>query len=141
VTGSAATGSNPTWNLIAPSTTSPHWRTDMSRIAAIQMISGADVQANLDAAGRLIAEAAGQGAQLILLPECFAAFGNKSLRDIAAAERDCSGPIRPFLAEQARNHGVWLVGGSIPLPVTPDGKAMACCLVIDEQGREVARYD
>ena len=113
----------------------------MCRVAALQMISGADVQANLDCAARLIAQAAEQGAQLILLPECFAAFGNKSLRDIAAAEYDCSGPIRRFLRDQARAHGVWLVGGSIPLPAEAEGKAMACCLVIDDHGREVARYD
>ena len=52
----------------------------MSRVAAIQMISGADVQANLDAAAVLIAEAAQQGAELVLLPECFAAFGSRSLQ-------------------------------------------------------------
>jgi len=105
------------------------------------MISGADVQANLDVAARLIGEAAEQGAQLILLPECFAAFGNRSLQAVAAAEYDGSGPIRPFLAEQARSHGVWLVAGSIPLPAAAGARPMACCLVIDNQGREVARYD
>ena len=113
----------------------------MSRVAAIQMISGADVQANLEAAARLIAEAAEQGAQLVLLPECFAAFGNRSLQEIAAAEYANSGPIRPFLARQAREHGIWLVGGSIPLPVQAGGKPMACCLLVDEQGQEVTRYD
>src|SRR5690606_17095664 len=106
------------------------WRIEMSRVAAIQMISGADVQANLDAAAVLLAEAAQQGAELVLLPECFAAFGNRSLQEIAAAEWAGSGPIRPFLAAQARQHGLWLVGGSIPLPATAGGKAMACCLVV-----------
>ena len=113
----------------------------MSQVAAIQMISGADVQANLDTAARLIAEAAAQGAQLALLPECFAVFGNRALQEIGAAEYDGSGPIRRFLAEQARQHGIWLVAGSIPLPAVPNGKAMACCLVLDAQGNEVARYD
>ncbi|WP_193075850.1 carbon-nitrogen hydrolase family protein [Pseudomonas sp. FME51] len=113
----------------------------MSQVAAIQMISGADVQVNLRTAARLIADAAAAGAQLVLLPECFAAFGNRELKGIAAAEFDGSGPIRRFLAEQARQHGVWLVAGSIPLPAEPGGKAMACCLVMDAQGNEVARYD
>ncbi|PRB80241.1 carbon-nitrogen hydrolase family protein [Pseudomonas sp. MYb185] len=113
----------------------------MSQVAAIQMISGADVQANLDTAARLIAEAAAQGAQLALLPECFAAFGNRALQEIGAAEYDGSGPIRRFLAEQARQYGIWLVAGSIPLPAQAAGKAMACCLVLDAQGNEVARYD
>lgn len=113
----------------------------MSQVAAIQMISGADVQANLDTAARLIADAADGGAQLVLLPECFAAFGNRELQAIGAAEYHGTGPIRRFLAEQARQHGVWLVAGSIPLPAEPGGKAMACCLVLDDQGDEVARYD
>lgn len=113
----------------------------MSRVAALQMISTADVQANLDCAARLIAEAAEQGAQLALLPECFAALGNRSLQAIAAAEYAGNGPIRAFLRRQAREHGIWLVGGSIPLPAVAAGKAMASCLVVDDQGQEAARYD
>ncbi|WP_150301339.1 carbon-nitrogen hydrolase family protein [Pseudomonas profundi] len=111
------------------------------KVAAIQMISGPDVAANLESAAGLIAEAAADGAQLILLPECFAAFGNRSLADIGVAEFQGTGPIRPFLAQQARQNGVWLIGGSIPLPLTPTGKPMATCLVVDDQGSEVARYD
>lgn len=113
----------------------------MSHLAAIQMISSADVAANLQTAARLIAEAAEQGAQLILLPECFAAFGNSSLQQLADDEFAGRGPIRPFLAAQARQHGVWLVAGSMPLPARAGGKAMACCLVVDDQGRELVRYD
>ena len=111
------------------------------KVAAIQMISGPDVAANLERAARLIAEAAADGAQLVLLPECFAAFGNRSLADIGSAEFNGTGPIRPFLAQQARQNGVWLIGGSIPLPRSPSGKPMATCLVVDDQGAEVARYD
>ncbi len=66
----------------------------MSHVAAIQMISTADVTTNLEAAARLIADAADQGAKLILLPECFAAFGNRSLHDIAAGEFSSSGPMK-----------------------------------------------
>ncbi len=113
----------------------------MSHVAALQMISTADVAVNLQVAARLIAEAAAQGAQLILLPECFAAFGHNALHKLAADEFAGNGPIRPFLAAQARQYGVWLVAGSIPLPATAGGKAMACCLVVDDQGREVVRYD
>ena len=94
-------------------------------VAAIQMISGSDVATNLERAAGLIAEAAAGGAKLVLLPECFAAFGNRSLADIGAAEYQGTGPIRPFLAQQARQHGVWLIGGSIPLPRSATGKPMA----------------
>lgn len=113
----------------------------MHQVAAIQMISGPEVQPNLDAAAGLIAEAAAGGARLVLLPECFAVFGNPDLSAIAAAEYQGTGPIVPFLAEQARRHGIWLVGGSIPLPREPGGKALASCLVFDDQGQQVARYD
>ena len=43
----------------------------MATVAAVQMTSGPEPAANLQVAARLIAEAAGQGAELVLLPECF----------------------------------------------------------------------
>lgn len=113
----------------------------MSRVAAIQMTSQPSVQENLQAAADLIARAAEQGAELVLLPECFAALGNRSLATIAEAEFGPERPIRRFLAEQAREHGVWVVGGSLPVPRAAGGKPMATQLVVDEQGHEVARYD
>ncbi|UJJ30574.1 carbon-nitrogen hydrolase family protein [Halopseudomonas maritima] len=113
----------------------------MATVAALQMTSGPEVADNLHTAARLIAEAAEQGAELVLLPECFGAFGAASLTAIAAAEWGVQRPMRRFLAEQARQHGIWLVGGSLPLPVSAGGKPMACQLVVDEHGHEVARYD
>lgn len=113
----------------------------MHQVAALQMISGADVATNLSRAAELIARAAAQGARLLLLPECFALFGSADLARVAAEEASGARPIQRFLAAQARHHGVWLIGGSIPLPREPGGKAMAACLVFDDQGCEVARYD
>ncbi len=113
----------------------------MHQVAAVQMISGPDVQTNLDRAARLIADAAQVGATVVLLPECFAAFGNRSLQGIADEEFCGKRPITRFLSEQARLHGIWLIGGSIPLPRAQGEKPMACCLVFDDQGQQVARYD
>ena len=113
----------------------------MHQVAAIQMISGPDVQANLDQAAPLIAQAASAGAKLVLLPECFAAFGSSSLQQIADEEFSSQQPITRFLAEQARLHGIWLIGGSIPLARAAGQKPMACCLVYDDRGQQVARYD
>ncbi|MEH6565649.1 MAG: carbon-nitrogen hydrolase family protein [Halopseudomonas sp.] len=113
----------------------------MPGVAAIQMTSQPQVQENLQQAAQLIARAAEQGAELVLLPECFAALGNPSLAAIAALEFGPERPIRRFLAEQARAHGIWLIGGSLPLPRVAGGKPMATQLVVDELGQEVARYD
>jgi len=111
------------------------------RIAAVQMISGPDVAPNLATAARLIAEAAAAGAQLVALPEYFPLIGATDADRLAAREVDGAGPIQEFLAATARRHGIWLVGGSIPLLAQDPGKLRNSCLVFDPQGKRVARYD
>jgi nitrilase len=114
------------------------------KIAAGQLISGPDVAPNLATAERLVAEAAGMGARLIALPEYFPLIGASDAARLAAREQPGEGPIQAFLAGTARKHGVWLVGGSIPLMPQTDrdaGKLLNSCLVFDDQGRQVARYD
>ncbi|MCK9387407.1 MAG: carbon-nitrogen hydrolase family protein [Sulfuritalea sp.] len=105
------------------------------------MISGPDVAPNLATAGRLIAEAAAGGAQLVALPEYFPLIGATDADRLAARETDGSGPIQDFLADAARQHNLWLVGGSIPLVANDPAKLRNTCLVFDPQGRRVARYD
>jgi nitrilase len=111
------------------------------KIAAAQMISGPDVPANLASAGELIAEAAGQGAQLIALPEYFPMIGASDADRLAAREAPGKGPIQDFLAESARRHGVWLIGGSLPLAADDANKMRNSTLVYNPQGEVVARYD
>jgi nitrilase len=111
------------------------------KIAAVQMISGPGVAPNLETAGRLIAEAAAAGAQLVALPEYFPLIGATDADRLAARESDGSGPIQDFLAATARRHGIWLVGGSIPLLAKDPGKLRNSCLVFDAQGKRVCRYD
>ena len=113
----------------------------MQRVAAIQMISGPDWQQNLRQAGQLIASAAAQGAALVVLPENFAHMGMAETDKLALAEQPGHGPLQTFLREQARQHGVWLVGGTIPMAGTTPSRVRAACLVYDAQGHEVARYD
>ncbi|MDR0379056.1 MAG: carbon-nitrogen hydrolase family protein [Candidatus Accumulibacter sp.] len=110
------------------------------RIAAIQMVSTPRVEENLRAAGELIAEAVRQGAGLAALPEYFPIMGSEADK-IAAAEREGSGPIQEFLADTARRHGIWLVGGSLPLVSDVPGKVLNTCLVFDPQGVRSTRYD
>lgn len=120
-------------------------------VAAVQMVSGPDLDANLEAAGRLIAEAAGRGARLVLLPENFAVLDGGPLRQFAEIQGD-GGPLQSFLANQSRKHAITLVGGTLPLlsrPAPPgltgevltDGRVRPACLVYGPDGRLLARYD
>ena len=112
-------------------------------LAVIQMVSQDDVLANLAAARRLLQQAAEAGARLAVLPENFAAMGRRDLAALGRAEAEGQGPILPWLQQTARDLGLWIVAGTIPLP--PDGrpsaKAHACSLLIDEHGERAARYD
>ena len=114
---------------------------DSFRIALVQMVSTPSVAENLDAAGRLIAEAAGKGARFVALPEYFCILGLRDTDKVAAKEKDGAGPIQEFLAATARRHGIWLVGGSVPLECADPGKVRNSCLIYDSEGQRVARYD
>ncbi|GAB7128303.1 carbon-nitrogen hydrolase family protein [Silvimonas sp. JCM 19000] len=109
--------------------------------AAIQIISTPDVAQNLATAGRLIAQAAEQGASLIALPEYFAIMGRDPRDKIAVREQDGHGPIQDFLAQTAARHGIWLVGGTAPLVSQVDHKVRNSTLVYNPAGDRVARYD
>jgi predicted amidohydrolase len=111
------------------------------RVAAIQMTTSHDIGANLDEAGRHLAEAARQGAVLAALPENFAFMGMDSGDKRKVAESDGAGPIQDFLAESARRLNLWIVGGTIPLRQADDGRVAAACLVYGSDGRRAARYD
>lgn len=113
----------------------------MTKAAAVQMASGPNVGGNLQEAGRLIAKAAGAGARLIVLPENFAIMPMKEDDRLDVAERDGAGPIQDFLSSRAREHRVWIVGGTIPLVADDPRKVRPACLVLDDQGKRVARYD
>lgn len=110
-------------------------------IAAIQMNSGSEVAANLAAAGRLLADARAQGAQLAVLPENFALMGARETDKLAVAESEGHGAIQDFLAETAQRLGLWLVGGTVPLKTREPSRVAAACLVFDPRGARVARYD
>ncbi|MFN2309841.1 MAG: carbon-nitrogen hydrolase family protein [Gammaproteobacteria bacterium] len=113
----------------------------MSRIACIQMASGPHVGANLLEAERLIQQAVAQGAGLVILPENFALMGLQQADLLAAREADGEGPIQDFLSRQARRHGLWIVGGTAPRVADDPAKVRAACVVYDDQGLQVARYD
>jgi len=116
-------------------------QTQAFKVAAVQMASGPNVAGNLKEAGRLIEMAVAQGARLVMLPEYFPIMGMKDTDKIAVREQPGIGMIQSFLSETARRHKIWLVGGSIPLEADVPDKVRSACLVYDEHGEQVARYD
>ena len=108
----------------------------MAMVAAIQMASGPNVSANLLEAGKLIRRAVDAGACLVVLPENFAMMGETESDKIQVKETFDSGPMQDFLAQQAARHGIWLVGGTVPLGTDDPLKVRASTLVF-----RVARYD
>ncbi|HMK15091.1 MAG TPA: carbon-nitrogen hydrolase family protein [Burkholderiales bacterium] len=111
------------------------------RIAGVQMASGPNVDGNLHEAGRLVAMAAELGAKLVALPEHFAIMGMKDRDKVAVREAEGKGPIQQFLSDTAKKHKIWLVGGSVPLVASVPGKVRNSCLLYDDKGELVARYD
>lgn len=111
------------------------------KVAALQMASGPSVAGNLSEARRLIENAVAQGARLVVLPEFFSIMGMKDSDMVAAREQQGSGVMQNFLSEMARKHSIWVVGGSIPLVANAPNKIRNTCLVFDELGKQVARYD
>jgi nitrilase len=120
-------------------------------IAAIQMVSTPSVERNLDAARALVGRAAAEGAALAVLPEYFCFMGRSDRDKLGMAEAPGDGPIQRMLAETARKHRLWLVGGTLPLtragdlssPPADGGdeRVMNTNLVFSPEGEQVARYD
>jgi nitrilase len=117
------------------------WQANAFKVAAIQMASGPSVAGNISEARRLIATAAEKGAKLVVLPEFFAIMGMGEHDKVAIREQLGEGPIQAFLSETARQHKIWLVGGSIPLVANAADKVRNACLIFDEHGERVAHYD
>ncbi|HEY6453276.1 MAG TPA: carbon-nitrogen hydrolase family protein [Steroidobacteraceae bacterium] len=115
--------------------------TDPVMVAALQMTSGPEVAANLEIAGALLAQAAHQGARVALLPENFSFMGRADADKRAVAERDGDGPVQAFLGRRARELGLWIVAGTTPIADVPGERVAAACLVYDDTGQRVARYD
>jgi nitrilase len=110
-------------------------------VAAVQMTSAADRDANLATAGRLLERAAAADARVAVLPENFSYMGVRDAERRAQAEPDGDGPVQRFLAERACALGLWIVGGTVPIVATAGARPAAACLVYDASGHRVARYD
>ncbi len=114
------------------------------KVAVVQMVSGADVNANLQTADRLLTQAAQAGAELVILPEYFCLIGDSDVQKLTIQESYGAGPLQDFLSDAAKTHGVWLVGGTIPVSTQAQGlgeRVYNTSLTFDPTGACVARYD
>ncbi len=116
-------------------------KSQIQKVAAVQMASGMNVSANLLEAERLISEAANGGARLVVLPENFAFMGKTDREQSTLRENHGEGPLQDFLGQTAARYGIWLIGGTIPMYADDASKVRAACLVFNDKGSRVARYD
>jgi deaminated glutathione amidase len=114
---------------------------DAITVAAVQMTSAPDVAANLATAGALLEQAAREGARIALLPENFSFMGLRDADKRAVAEPEGAGPVQDFLSQRSRELNLWIVAGTTPLSEIPGERVAAACLVYNDQGARVARYD
>lgn len=114
----------------------------MTHLAVVQMVSGSDVEINLNRAEVLIREAAANGARLVLLPENFALFDSQQLYSLAKDERAYK-RVSCWLGDLSQSLSIWLFAGSFPLlgESPANRKVRSALQVFDPAGRCVARYD
>jgi nitrilase len=111
------------------------------KLASIQMVSTPSLKENMDSASRLVSAAARDGAKLVVLPEYFCLMGNKDTDKVQAKEAYGSGPIQEELASMAKENGIYLVAGTIPLEASDPSKVLNTSLVFNPEGKRIARYD
>lgn len=117
------------------------------KVAVIQMVSSANVQANVAQARDLLHQAALAGAELAVLPEYFCLMGQHDADKLAITEPFGQGPLQQFLSDTARAEGLWLVGGTIPLAtdgdagVTAPERVFNSSLAFSPDGACIARYN
>jgi predicted amidohydrolase len=111
------------------------------KVAALQMVSGASVDANLQTARMLLEQAAAAGCELAVLPEYFCLMGQRDSDKLAVRERFGEGRVQRFLADRARELGLWVVGGTLPMATADEAHVRNTTLVFSPQGECRARYD
>jgi nitrilase len=111
------------------------------RLAAVQMVSAPEVAPNLQAAERLVGAAAAAGARLVALPENFYIIGRHEGDKVKVKEKDGCGAIQDFLSRLSKKHAVWLLAGTVPIESGDPSRIRSACLLYDDGGKRVARYD
>ncbi|MCY4158080.1 MAG: carbon-nitrogen hydrolase family protein [Bacteroidetes bacterium] len=108
------------------------------RVAAVQMCSGQNIDANLSQAKLLIEEAVSRNAQLVALPENFS-YLDREGKKIDAVENLNDGPAVELLQKLAQSHSIYILGGTVPL--SANDRVTNTCLVFGPDGQIITRYD
>jgi predicted amidohydrolase len=111
------------------------------RVAAIQTTATAHRDVNLKAAGHLVDQAAGAGAELVVLPESFSVAGDSAHLRTHAERLD--GPTVGWASDLARRHRIWVLAGSFPeAPADPgaDQRLGNTSCLVDPDGAVAATY-
>lgn len=111
------------------------------KVAAIQMVSGVSRDTNLGRARVLLQQAAEGGAELAVLPEYFCVMGLRDTDKLALRETPGAGVVQDFLAVTAREFGLWIVGGTLPVVAGDESHVFNSSMVWSPAGECVARYD
>jgi deaminated glutathione amidase len=111
------------------------------RLAVIQMASGSILQGNMLEAEKLIKNAVNDGAEIIVLPENFGMITAHEAEILQFGETFGDGPLQEFLSQQSAKHGIYLIGGTVPLKSEHSNKIRNTLLVYDPQGECISRYD
>jgi len=112
------------------------------KIAALQMVSTRDVAENLDKATQMIAEAASNGTQVVVLPEFFAKITtSEDPYRTSHSEMLNNGSIQAHLKAMAMLYSVYIIAGSILLDSQIQNKFYNSCLLISPDGATLAHYD
>lgn len=114
---------------------------ELIRLAAVQMVSTPRVEDNLLAVARLVRGAVADGAQVVVLPEFFPMIGASDEARLAIRETAGDGPLQRALAALAKELGIWLIGGSVPMTGKDSVRALNSTLVFDPSGVQISRYD
>jgi len=111
------------------------------KIAAVQMVSGTNAERNREDAWRLVGQAARAGAELVVLPEYFCLMGRNDRDKLAIAEAPGTGPLQQMLSDAAREHGIWLIGGTLPIRTDDPDRVLNANCVFAPDGTLALRYD
>jgi nitrilase len=111
------------------------------RVAGIQMVSSGEVAANLAQAEALVAQAAQRRARLVLLPENFGIMAVRAADKLKAQEPAGEGAQQGFLSRMARDHQLWMIGGSVPLASNDPERVKQSLMAYGPEGSLAARYD